>query len=251
MSQSSSQNLVTKAGLFPSTKDKQLKYAVGYAPKTILKWIAVLFTAIYFYGAFFQPTHLSLRYLGSSAFPMFAYFVADGYEHTRSKLRYALRLLLCGCVAQVPYVLCFQQIDPKFQWYNALNPVITYFIGLLLIWTLDQIQKEFQSDPRLRRTIELLFLVAFGAIAYYFPVYHSFYGVLVIALFWLLREDFLDSAFVNWFVMILFRKTEMWALPGYIIISGLYNQRKGKTPNWIFYVLFPAMFFLYWLLLKV
>lgn len=45
-------------------------------------------------------------YIGRIAAPIFLFSIANGYRHTRSFNRYALRLLLFACLAEYPYYLC-------------------------------------------------------------------------------------------------------------------------------------------------
>ena len=46
-------------------------------------------------------------YIGRIAAPIFLYAIANGYRHTRSFTRYALRLLVFACLSEWPYRLLF------------------------------------------------------------------------------------------------------------------------------------------------
>lgn len=243
---SDSYDTVYPEKFIPTDQSIREYYATGQLPASILKWIGYLFTFIYFYGALIHPEHPIWQYIGCSAFPIFAFFISEGYEHTHNKLRYGLQLWICGAVTQFPYYLCFHQLNPFFSWHTALNPVFTYFLGYILIWTLDIIRTEFRNQIGPKWILILLLCGTFGIIAHAFPFYHGAYGLAVVVLFWLLREDFWDSAFVNWILIMLYRTSEMWNLPGFLLLGGTYNHRRGKTPSWIFYLLFPILFFGIW-----
>ena len=47
----------------------------------------------------------ALAYLGRIAAPIFLWSVAQGFQHTRSRRRYALRLLVFALISQVPYLM--------------------------------------------------------------------------------------------------------------------------------------------------
>lgn len=46
-----------------------------------------------------------MRYFGRIAFPVFAFLVAEGFAHTRNRMRYFLSLLLFAAVSEVPWYL--------------------------------------------------------------------------------------------------------------------------------------------------
>lgn len=58
------------------------------------------------------------------------YFLVEGYEYTRSKKKYALRLLVFGLLSQVPFVLLFQ--------YPALNMLFSLLICFAMLCILDK-----------------------------------------------------------------------------------------------------------------
>ena len=76
-------------------------------------------------GALFFPQLLIFRIIGRLAFPMFAFFIAEGYTHTRSVKRYLTRLAICAVLFQVP--------DWFFGVEYVLNIFATLFFGLLAI----------------------------------------------------------------------------------------------------------------------
>ncbi len=83
------------------------------------------------------------------------YFLVEGYEYTRSKKKYALRLLVFGLLSQVPFMLlsqtpglnmlfslllCFGMlcILDKFEgtWYRELLVVLLFIVSIFTDWPL-------------------------------------------------------------------------------------------------------------------
>lgn len=64
-----------------------------------------------------------LRSVGRIAFPLFAFMIAEGVSHTRSKLKYGLRLLILALVSEIPFNM-------------ALNHSIAYTGQQNVFWTL-------------------------------------------------------------------------------------------------------------------
>ena len=51
------------------------------------------------------PMYGVLRCIGRIAFPVFAFLVAEGFAHSRDRMRYFLILLLAGALSEVPWYL--------------------------------------------------------------------------------------------------------------------------------------------------
>lgn len=73
------------------------------------------------------------RAVGRQAFPIFCFFLVEGFLHTRSRLRYFGQLLLFAALSQVPFQRC---VFPRSGTVHA-NVLCTLAIGLLAIWVIE------------------------------------------------------------------------------------------------------------------
>ncbi len=101
------------------------------------------------------------RAIGRIAFPVFLFLIYNGYRHTRSKGRYALRLGLFALISQVPFSLFSANV-----WLESNgNVFFSLLLALLCIWAADALRRYpvgryFSMVPAL-----VLFLaLTFGAI---------------------------------------------------------------------------------------
>ena len=108
-----------------------------------------------------------LRIIGRIAFPIFVYLIYNGFRHTSSRFRYALRLAVFALISQVPFTL-FSHGTVDFTHGNAM---FTLLAGLLCIWSLDALRKI----PILRWGTLLPTLVVCGL--YYKGIISSDYGI--------------------------------------------------------------------------
>ena len=77
------------------------------------------------------------RTVGRQAFPIFCFFLVEGFFYTRSRIRYFLQIMAFALVSQYPFQTCF---FPGAQYMHA-NVLFTLGIGLAAIWLLDEIKK--------------------------------------------------------------------------------------------------------------
>lgn len=115
---------------------------------------------------------LIMHIIGRLAFPIMAYFIAEGYHYTRNKNKYMLRILIFALISHIPYMM--QSIPFQNYGWLSLIPFATgegitrflnqasvlwaYFIGILMLRVNDSTKlKSYQKFL----LILLLCLVAF------------------------------------------------------------------------------------------
>ena len=94
-----------------------------------LKLIACMTMLLDHIGVVYYPGSV-LRDIGRISFPIFCFLLAEGFFHTHSRQRYALRLVLSGLLAEIPFDLAFYG---RIYWGHQ-NVMITLLLGLLAVW---------------------------------------------------------------------------------------------------------------------
>lgn len=123
----------------------------------ILKLIALLTMVIDHTAAVFseavavqllpEPAVILLRSIGRIAFPLYAFLLAEGFRHTRSWPKYALRLFGLGLLSQIPYAftingwVSFSEM-PWWRRVTDLNILFSLTLGVLLLAFLDSKRLE-------------------------------------------------------------------------------------------------------------
>ncbi len=107
-----------------------------------LKYIAILAMLLdhigMVFGEFFNsfaagPILLFiLRFLGRLTAPIMCFFLVEGFLHTRSKKRYALRLAIFAVISQVPYALAHKHSILSTD-FNMLFTLLISFLVLCVI----------------------------------------------------------------------------------------------------------------------
>ena len=200
-----------------------------------------------------MPDRLWMTCVGRLAFPIFAFLVAEGFVRTRSRARYARRLLIFAIVSEVPFDLLAagRLVYPLRQ-----NVLWTFLIALgcmqLLEWA--------KSDPRPAAR----FVLGVGAVLGGFLAGTAFMvdyfgpGVWTVLAFYFFRGDGWRQR-LGQLLCLLFLNG--WLLAGQTVLPGglalpiqsfavlalpfiwLYRGRQGphgRAVRWLFYGFYPA-----------
>ena len=75
-----------------------------------------------------------LRWIGRLAMPIYAFMIAEGCRHTRSRKNYLLRLAAMAALCQVVYFFAMGSL------YQCI--LVTFSLSVCLIWALEAAQKK-------------------------------------------------------------------------------------------------------------
>lgn len=213
-----------------------------------LKGMAAVLMLTDHVGAILLPQVLILRCIGRLAFPVFAFFIAEGYAHTRSFGRYLLRMAIWAAVSEIPFNLEFGHFFVP----GRQNVLWTFCLALLTLRGLEELRRETGGARYLGCGAALAAGFAAGELL---RVDYGGWGVLSVALFCLCRQGryarpgLLAGMLVLNGLCIGSMKTAVFGIQVPIQIFAvaalpllwLYNGRPGaKGWRWAFYVFYPA-----------
>ena len=201
-----------------------------------------------------------LHIIGRLAFPIMAYFIAEGYHYTRNKNKYMLRILIFALISHVPYMM--QSIPFQNYGWLSLIPFATgngitrflnqasvlwaYFIGLVMLRVNDSTKfKQWQK-------VILVLLLCVAA----FPSDWSCVASLIILTIGSNRgnpkKQIIESMiYISMYAVIyFFTLDKLYGLLQFgvilsIPIIALYNGKKSnnekvnKVMKWFFYIYYP------------
>ena len=148
------------------------------------------------------PAQEWLTCVGRLAFPMFAFMAVEGYFHTRSFKRYALRMLVFALLSEIPFDLMYGG-----AWFYPVhqNVIWTLLIGLLGIRAMEAVREKGKTW--------LYVLTCVGV------------TVLSAALGTLGMVDYYGAGVLTVFVFYFFHGREWWKLLGQILALYWINVR--------------------------
>jgi len=183
--------------------------------------------------------YLIFRTIGRIAFPLYAFLLTEGFQHTHDRKKYASNLLLFALISEIPWDLLHNgSVLGKSQ-----NVFFTLFLGLLCMIVYETYQQDSKK--------QLLYLLIIAIISVFLNADYGLKGVGFIFAMYLLREKkipqmFVSTAFLSGNIFYTFG-----VMSAFIPIS-LYNHErgfiKGKFWKYAFYAFYPMhMLILYFL----
>ncbi len=179
------------------------------------------------------------RNIGRAAFPIFCFLLVEGFFHTKSRLRFLLRLLIMAVLSEHAFNLLAagENLDPEDQ-----NVFFTLAISLLVIMVIDYVRKRFGEKPDVRSVITIAVIGAGCLLAYLLKTDYDYRGVLAITVIYLLHE----SRLLTCLGTALAFTWEPWALTAVAPIL-LYNGKRGLKIKYFFYIFYPLhIYFIYY-----
>lgn len=200
--------------------------------------------------------YFALRLIGRFAFPIFCFLLVEGFFHTRSRLKYAIRLGVFAILSEIPFDLALSDsempIKDRLLNWGQQNVFFTLLLGFLVIWAIEWWMQPWVKQKKAPKT--------FGEISKFFLPMLGFILVGAVAAF-AIKSDYKLAGVVA-IVFIYFAHGEVH--PGMNMIrSGLilaiaggsytelivpagypltefYSEERGRNWKWFFYVFYPA-----------
>ncbi|MCL2048543.1 MAG: conjugal transfer protein TraX [Defluviitaleaceae bacterium] len=225
----------------------------------VLDHIAVVFPRLFDGVIYF-------RVIGRLAFPIFVYLIAEGFRHTKSPVKYLLRL---GAFAVISEVFFDWAFNDELNFFMDTNVFYTLFLGGLAIAAYREICGNARPLTKSRRGKSAgLRLPSYGNLAAFLPLLvlmciaelvssdYGANGVILIFLMYVvpLKWRFLTMAavFIWDYAAIAARvyqgkssiKPELLIMYVLATLVGValvyfYNGKRGRSLKWAFYVAYP------------
>lgn len=189
-------------------------------------------------------TYEVMRCFGRIAFPVFAFLVAEGFAHTRNRMRYFLSLLLFAFISEVPWQL-LNGAD------GTHNVMFTLALGVTALAAFERLQEH--------RILCCLFILLTAWLAAWLETDYEWRGVLMIVVFYLLNMGMNTPVTLRRMMQLLFAFPLMMhygiigALLACVVIflfDGTRGFIHGNVAKYGFYVFYPAHLLLFFLLVN-
>ncbi len=200
---------------------------------SIFKIIAMLTMLIDHIGMILFPDVVILRIIGRFAFPIFAYFVAEGCLYTSNIKKYLLRMSICAAAFQIVQWFVCESLTPSVVW--------TYVCAVLFV----MIHKWAKQKWNVRCVLPAAYTVFISLLLFIIRADYYCFGFLFIIAAYLMHKHW-----IKWIPMVLclffagfFFAHQFWGLLA-IPLLMLYNGKPDKLKlGRVMYYFYPAHLF--------
>ena len=182
--------------------------------------------------------HQLLLMFGKFAFPLFAFMLIEGFEHTHDRKKYGIRLFILALISEIPFDLMMSR-----TWFNPEhnNVIITLFLGFLALCSLEYFKKN--------RIISFIIVLGLFLVSRYLNADYRSGGFLFILLIYGLRKEKILQCIISPFLLPM--KASVFLS---LVLTVFYNGKRGfiKTPflKYFFYAFYPLHMLVIYLLTK-
>ena len=179
--------------------------------------------------------------LGRIAFPLFSFFIVEGFFKTHSRKKYLINLLFFAVISEIPYDMFSSKVFLEFRLNNVL---FSLALSLISIWILDEFRNKFEKKLG---NFWILFSIPLLIVMYFVSIFvsgdYDFHAILTAFFFYIFYDKPLTSVVFAYLSII----KEWWSILGFGL-TIMYNGKKGKQNKIFNYLFYPVHLFILGLL---
>lgn len=177
--------------------------------------------------------HLSNLFsiLGRIAFPIFIFFIVEGFFKTSSRKRYLITLLAFGMISEVPFDMFTSKTFFSPYWNNMM---FTLVLCLITIWVIDSL-KEKISNKIVWHIVSIVVVAICSAVAMALSLDYDYHAIIVAYLFYIFYDRPVLGAALGYLSII----KELYSFFGFGIVLT-YNGERGRQYKWFNYLFYPV-----------
>lgn len=184
-----------------------------------------------------------MRLIGRLGFPLFCFLLIEGYYHTRSKVKYGMRLAMFALISEIPFDLGFNSHVLEFTYQNVF---FTLFFGFLTVWGIDafctwvgkKIQGKIRFVPYILGTVVIT--AAGAVIVELLKTDYASTGVITIVLMYLLHQKSHAGSMALGCLALTVSMPIEFTCFATVPLAAKYNGTRGLKLKYFFYLFYPV-----------
>lgn len=171
--------------------------------------------------------------IGRIAFPLFAFFVVEGFFKTKNRKKYLTNLFVFAVISEVPFDMF---LTSTFFNTRANNVLFTLALSLITIWIIDILKNKLENKPpTLWYLVSVVVIIISCFISMQFGLDYEHHSIIIVYLFYI----FYNKPVVGCALAYLSIITEVWSILGFGLVLT-YNGERGKQNKIINYWFYPV-----------
>lgn len=184
-----------------------------------------------------------MRLIGRLGFPLFCFLLIEGYYHTRSKVKYGMRLAMFALISEIPFDLGFKSRVLEFTYQNVF---FTLFFGFVAIWGIDTfcawVGKKIEGKIKLLPCIlgTVIITAAGAVIVELLKTDYASIGVITIVLMYLLHQKSFAGSMALGCLALTVKMPIEFTCFATVPLVAMYNGTRGLKLKYFFYLFYPV-----------
>lgn len=171
--------------------------------------------------------------IGRIAFPLFAFFVVEGFFKTKNRKKYLTNLFVFAVISEVPFDMF---LTSTFFNTRANNVLFTLALSLITIWIIDILKNKLENKPpTLWYLVSVVVIIISCFISMQLGLDYEHHSIIIVYLFYI----FYNKPVVGCAIAYLSIITEVWSILGFGLVLT-YNGERGKQNKIINYWFYPV-----------
>lgn len=169
--------------------------------------------------------------LGRIAFPIFIFFIVEGYFKTKNRLKYLIRLLIFGIISEVPFDMFTSKVYYNPNWNNM---IFTLALCLLTVWLVDYLKGKI-INKIFWYLLSFVLVIGFSFLAMALSLDYDYHAIVLAYIFYIFYDRLILGAVLGYLSII----KEVYSFLGFGLVT-LYNGKEGNQYRWLNYAFYPA-----------
>lgn len=170
--------------------------------------------------------------LGRIAFPLFAFFLVEGFFKTGNRKKYLASLLIFGIISEIPFDMALSGVffEP-----NSNNIMFTLALMLITIWIIDTLKEKMQNMSKyIWYPVSFVIVGIMCIISMVTGLDYEYHAIMIGYLFYIFYNKRVFAIFSGYLAIF----KEVWSLLGFSLILT-YNGKRGKQNKLFNYCFYP------------
>ncbi len=171
--------------------------------------------------------------LGRIAFPLFAFFLVEGFFKTGNRKKYLASLLIFGIISEIPFDMALSGVffEP-----NSNNIMFTLALMLITIWIIDTLKEKMQNMSKyIWYPVSFVIVGIMCIISMVTGLDYEYHAIMIGYLFYIFYNKRVFAIFLGYLAIF----KEVWSLLGFSLILT-YNGKRGKQNKLFNYCFYPG-----------
>ena len=177
--------------------------------------------------------HLSniFSILGRIAFPIFVFFIVEGFLKTSNRKKYLITLLIFGVISEVPFDMFTSRTYFEPYWNNMM---FTLALCIITIWAIDSLKEKIDKKI-FWYAVSIIIVVIFCFLAMKLNLDYDYHAIIIAYLFYIFYDKPILGAGLGYLSII----KELYSFIGFAV-TVTYNGERGRQYKWLNYFFYPV-----------